>query len=180
MLNYRRMMQFACFKIYATVSLFCLPGQVKHTSWALCANVIVIFSITYCWDHFTLTEGFSTTQGEHSSSLLVPPMSSCPLSSVPTSTQTKPHLLTPLSGRDQPQSRLKLARECPKSTKPTNGSLSMGRTRLPQKQSSPLPSLSNAKHKRISRRRATNGWRPVGMPMEREVFIAVGHLPVYH
>ncbi|XP_039980783.1 bromo adjacent homology domain-containing 1 protein-like [Xiphias gladius] len=121
------------------------------------------------------TEGYSSPQGEHSPSLLVPPslpISSCPLSSVPTSTQTKPHLLTPLSGRDQPQATLKLARECPQSTKPSNGSLSMGRTRLPQKQPSPVPSLSSTKQKKISRRRATNGWRPVGMPTEREVFIA--------
>ena len=122
-------------------------------------------------------EGYSSPQGDHSPSLLVPPslpMSSCPLSSVPTSTQTKPHLLTPLSGRDQPQARLKLARECPQTTKPSNGSLSMGRTRLNQKQPSPLPSLSSTKQKRVSRRRATNGWRPVGVPTEREVFIAVG------
>ncbi|XP_070782304.1 bromo adjacent homology domain-containing 1 protein [Enoplosus armatus] len=125
--------------------------------------------------HGIKTEGYSSPQGDHSPSLLAPPslpMSSCPLSSVPTSTQTKPHLLTPLSGRDQPQARLKLARECPQSTKPSNGSLSMGRTRLPQKQPSPLPSLGSAKQKRVSRRRATNGWRPVGMPTEREVFIA--------
>ena len=126
---------------------------------------------------FPSPEGYSSPQGDHSPSLLVPPslpMSSCPLSSVPTSTQTKPHLLTPLSGRDQPQARLKLARECPQSTKPSNGSLSMGRTRLNQKQPSPLPSLSSTKQKRVSRRRATNGWRPVGVPTEREVFIAVG------
>ncbi|XP_026174409.1 bromo adjacent homology domain-containing 1 protein [Mastacembelus armatus] len=125
--------------------------------------------------HSIKTEGFSSPQGDHSPSLLVPPslpISSCPLSSVPTSTQTKPHLLTPLSGRDQPQARLKLARECPQTTKPSNGSLSMGRTRLPQKQPSPVPSLSSIKHKKISRRRTTNGWRAVGMPTEREVFIA--------
>ncbi|XP_051263927.1 bromo adjacent homology domain-containing 1 protein isoform X1 [Dicentrarchus labrax] len=125
--------------------------------------------------HSIKTEGYSSPQVDHSPSLLVPPslpMSSCPLSSVPTSTQTKPHLLTTLSGRDQPQARLKLARECPQSTKPSNGSLSIGRTRLPQKQPSPLPSLSSTKQKRLSRRRATNGWRPVGMPTEREVFIA--------
>ncbi|XP_071334913.1 bromo adjacent homology domain-containing 1 protein isoform X2 [Trachinotus anak] len=125
--------------------------------------------------HSIKTEGYSSPQGDHSPSLLVPPslpISSCPLSSVPTSTQTKPHLLTPLSGRDQPQPRLKLARECPQSTKPSNGSLSMGRTRLPQKQPSPVPSLSSTKQKKVSRRRATNGWRPVGMPTEREVFIA--------
>lgn len=127
---------------------------------------------------FTFPEGYSSPQGDHSSSLLVPPMSSCPLSSVPTSTQTKSHLLTPMLGGDQPQARLKLARECPKGAKPTNGSLSMGRTRSPQKQPLPLPSLSSAKQKRISRRRATNGWLPVGMPTEREVFIAVGGAPV--
>ncbi|XP_068198818.1 bromo adjacent homology domain-containing 1 protein [Antennarius striatus] len=125
--------------------------------------------------HSIKTEGYSSPQGEHSPSLLVPPsmpMSSCPLSSVPTSTQTKSHLLTPLSGRDQPQARLKLARECSQNTKPSNGTLSTGRTRLPQKQTSPLPSLSSTKQKRVSRRRATNGWRVVGMPTEREVFIA--------
>ncbi|XP_023258603.1 bromo adjacent homology domain-containing 1 protein-like [Seriola lalandi dorsalis] len=48
----------------------------------------------------------------------------------------------------------------------------MGRTRLPQKQPSPVPSLSSTKQKKVSRRRATNGWRPVGIPTEREVFIA--------
>uniref|UniRef100_UPI0037E8E634 bromo adjacent homology domain-containing 1 protein-like n=1 Tax=Semicossyphus pulcher TaxID=241346 RepID=UPI0037E8E634 len=125
--------------------------------------------------HTIKTEDYSSPQGEHSPSLLVSPsmpMSNCPLSSVPTSTQTKPHLLTPLSGRDQPPARLKLGRECPQSTKPSNGSLSMVRTRLPQKQPSPPPSLGTTKQKRVSRRRATNGWRPVGMPSEREVFIA--------
>ncbi|XP_053301127.1 bromo adjacent homology domain-containing 1 protein [Pleuronectes platessa] len=125
--------------------------------------------------HSIKTEGYASPQGDHSSSLLVSPsmpISSCPLSSVPTSTQTKPHLLSPLSGRDQPQARLKLARECSQSTKPSNDSLSIGRTRLPQKQSSPLPSWTSTKHKKISRRRATNGWRTVGMPTERDVFIA--------
>uniref|UniRef100_A0A8D3CA60 BAH domain-containing protein n=1 Tax=Scophthalmus maximus TaxID=52904 RepID=A0A8D3CA60_SCOMX len=125
--------------------------------------------------HSIKTEGYASPQGDHSPSLLVSPslpVSSCPLSTVPTSTQTKPHLLTPLSGRDQPQARLKLARECPQSTKPSNGSLSIGRTRLPQKQPSTVPSLSSTKQKKISRRRATNGWRPVGIPSERDVFIA--------
>lgn len=123
----------------------------------------------------TFPEGYSSSQGELSPSLLASsslPISSCPLSSMPTSTQTKPHLLTPLSGQDQTQARLKLARECPKSTKPSNGS--MGRTRLPQKQPSPVPSLGSAKQKKVGRRRATNGWRPVGRPTEREIFIAVG------
>ncbi|XP_047430024.1 bromo adjacent homology domain-containing 1 protein-like [Mugil cephalus] len=125
--------------------------------------------------HSIKTEGYSSPQGDHSPSLLVPPtlpISSCPLSSVPTSTQTKPHLLTPLSGRDQPQPRLKLAKECPQSAKASNGSLSTGRARLVTKQPPPMPGLSTTKQKRVSRRRATNGWRPVGLPTEREVFIA--------
>lgn len=123
----------------------------------------------------SFAEGYSSTQGEHSPSLMVTPGPKCPL---PTSTQTKPHPLTPLSGRDQAKARLKVARECPKSTKSSNGSPSAGHTRLPQKQPLPLPSLSNAKQKRMSRRRATNGWRAVGTPTEREVFIAVGYLSV--
>ncbi|XP_060908406.1 bromo adjacent homology domain-containing 1 protein-like [Labrus mixtus] len=121
--------------------------------------------------HAIKTEGYSSPQDDHSPSLLVSPsmpMSSCPLSTGPTSTQT--NLLTPLSGRDQPPARLKLARECPQSPKPSNGSLSVVHTR--PKQPSPPPSLSSTKQKRISRRRATNGWRPVGMPSEKEVFIA--------
>ncbi|KAM6991869.1 bromo adjacent homology domain-containing 1 protein isoform 1-T4 [Tautogolabrus adspersus] len=121
--------------------------------------------------HTIKTEGYSSPQGDHSPSLLVSPsmpMSSCPLSTVPTSTKT--NLLTPLSGRDQPPARLKLARECPQSPKPSNGSLSVVHTQ--QKQPSPPPSFSSTKQKRISRRRATNGWRPVGMPSEKEVFIA--------
>lgn len=144
--------------------------------------------ILFCTKFFTnkshfpsssLPEGYSSPQGDHNSSLLVAPampISSCPLSSVPTSTQTKPHLLTPLSRRDQPQARLKLAKECTQSTKATNGSLSLGRTRFPMKQTAPLPGLGSNKQKKVSRRRATNGWRPVGMPTEREVFIAVGYL----
>ncbi|XP_056151088.1 bromo adjacent homology domain-containing 1 protein-like [Lampris incognitus] len=125
--------------------------------------------------HSIKTEGYSSPQGEHSPSLMATPtlpISSCPLPSMPSSTQAKSHLLTPLSGRDQPQARLKLARECPQSSQPSNGSLSMGRTRLTQKQPSPKPILSSTKQKRVSRRRATNGWRPVGVPTEREVFIA--------
>ncbi|XP_068433194.1 bromo adjacent homology domain-containing 1 protein [Clinocottus analis] len=129
--------------------------------------------------HGIKTEGYSSPQGDHSPSLLVPPslpVSSCPLSSVPTSTQTQPHLRTPVSGRDRPQARLKLATECPRSDEPAAGSPSAGRTRLAHKQQppppSPLPSFGGAKQKRVSRRRATNGWRTVGTPTEREVFIA--------
>uniref|UniRef100_A0AAX7VAC1 BAH domain-containing protein n=1 Tax=Astatotilapia calliptera TaxID=8154 RepID=A0AAX7VAC1_ASTCA len=170
-----------------------LGQQVSHTSGlahpAYCNSVAsplascVIYhlmgfrsSFAYCYCHLFVSEGYPSPQGDHNPSLLVPPtmpMSSCPLSSVPTSTQTKPHLLNHLSGRDQPQARLKLAKECPKSTKPSGDSLSVGRAQLSTKESPSVPSLSSTKQKRVSRRRATNGWLPVGMPTEREVFIAV-------
>uniref|UniRef100_A0A3Q2ZRP3 Bromo adjacent homology domain-containing 1 protein-like n=2 Tax=Kryptolebias marmoratus TaxID=37003 RepID=A0A3Q2ZRP3_KRYMA len=124
--------------------------------------------------HGIKTEAYSSSQGGHSPSLLVPPampISSCPLSSVPTSTQTQTRLLSPLSGRDQPQARLKL-KKCPQSTKVSNSALSTGRTQLLAKQVAPVPTISGSKQKKVSRRRATNGWRPVGTPTEREVFVA--------
>ncbi|XP_019911979.2 bromo adjacent homology domain-containing 1 protein [Esox lucius] len=125
--------------------------------------------------HSIKTESYSSPKGEHSPSTLVSPslpLSGCPLPTAPSSTQAKPCLLTPLSDRSVPQGRLKLARECPQNTKPPHGSLSMGRTRLLQKQPAPTPSLSPAKQKRVSHRRPTNGWLPVGVPTEKEVFIA--------
>ncbi|CAL8313266.1 unnamed protein product [Lota lota] len=120
--------------------------------------------------HSIKTEGYSPPQGIAPSL----PLSSCPLPSTPSSTQAKPHLPTLLSGRDQPPARLKLAKECPQATKSSVASpVSSGRTRLTQKQATPpAPSIVSARQKRVSRRRATNGWRPVGGPVEREVFIA--------
>ncbi|XP_061609602.1 bromo adjacent homology domain-containing 1 protein [Phyllopteryx taeniolatus] len=117
--------------------------------------------------HAIKTETYSSPQGDHSPSILAPPslpLASCPLSSVPTSTQTtNPHLLTPPSGREQhqqhrppPRARLKAAADLPSAA--SDGDQSSG-PRSPQQ-------------KRISRRRATNGWRPVGVPTEKEVFIA--------
>ncbi|XP_054617028.1 bromo adjacent homology domain-containing 1 protein-like isoform X2 [Dunckerocampus dactyliophorus] len=109
------------------------------------------------------TETFSSPQGDHSPSLLVPP---------PISTQTNPHLLTPLSDRDQqPRARLKAAADHPRGTKASsNGTLPAGRLRSPQ-QLPPSPP-SPCKQKKVVRRRATNGWRPVGTPAGKEVFIA--------
>lgn len=150
--------------------------------------------------HSIKTESYSSPQSDHSQSLMVSsslPMSNCPLSTVPTSTKTtKPQLLTP-----QPPARLKLAKECPQTStktttksssttssssssssssstsssalaKNTNGSVTVGRTRLSQKQPPPAPALTSTKQKKVRSRRATNGWRPVGVPVEKEVFIA--------
>ncbi|CAL8315945.1 unnamed protein product, partial [Merluccius merluccius] len=121
------------------------------------------------------TEGYSSPQGIDPSL----PLSSCPLPSAPSSTQAKPHPLTPLSGRERPPARLRLAKECPQQAAKSSSvsPVSTGRARLTQKRAAaaaapPAPSLGSARQKRVSRCRATNGWRPVGVPVEREVFIA--------
>ncbi|XP_057679536.1 bromo adjacent homology domain-containing 1 protein [Corythoichthys intestinalis] len=114
--------------------------------------------------HGIKTETDSSAQDDHSPSVLVPsslPLSSCPLSNVPTSTQTtKTHLLTPVSIQEQnkppPRARLKVTANHPSGA--SNGDQSSGPRSLQQK--------------RIGRRRATNGWRPVGVPTEKDVFIA--------
>ncbi|KAK0144750.1 Bromo adjacent y domain-containing 1 protein [Merluccius polli] len=119
------------------------------------------------------TEGYSSPQGIDPSL----PLSSCPLPSAPSSTQAKPHPLTPLSGRERPPARLRLAKECPQQAAKSSSvsPVATGRARLTQKRAAaapPAPSLGSARQKRVSRCRATNGWRPVGVPVEREVFIA--------
>lgn len=120
------------------------------------------------------------SQDEHSRTLLVPPalpLSGCP--SIPRVNPSSPRLLSSMSDRRQAEVRLKVGKECPQNTKPSNGSLAMGHTRLSKQ---PTATPASAKHqKKVSRRQATNGWRPVGVPTEKEVFIAVrdvvNHLP---
>ncbi|XP_048063902.1 bromo adjacent homology domain-containing 1 protein isoform X2 [Megalobrama amblycephala] len=115
--------------------------------------------------------GFSSSQDEHSRTLLVPPalpLSGCP--SIPRVNPSSPRLLSSMSDRRQAEVRLKVGKECPQNTKPSNGSLAMGHTRLSKQ---PTATAASAKHqKKVSRRQATNGWRPVGVPTEKEVFIA--------
>nr|XP_057913427.1 bromo adjacent homology domain-containing 1 protein-like isoform X2 [Doryrhamphus excisus] len=88
------------------------------------------------------TETFSSPQGDHSP------------------TQTNPHL------QQQPRAGLKASAENPPGTKASAN----GRRHSPQ-QLPPSPP-SPCKLKKVVRRRATNGWRPVGTPAEKEVFIA--------
>src|SRR4029434_5573704 len=49
---------------------------------------------------------------------------------------------------------------------PSIGSLPARRARLALKQQAP-------ERKKVIRRRATNGWRPLGVPVEKEVFVVV-------
>ncbi|KAL6486351.1 hypothetical protein MHYP_G00057430 [Metynnis hypsauchen] len=124
--------------------------------------------------HQIKTEGYSSPQGDHKSSLLVPPalpLSGCPLPRVSPSSTVLPRLLSTLSDNRQREVRLQGPKECPQSTKPSNGSIARRRSKLSPKQPVPTP-VSAKQQKKVNRHRATNGWRPFGEPTEREVFIA--------
>ncbi|KAF5908502.1 bromo adjacent homology domain-containing 1 protein-like, partial [Clarias magur] len=125
-------------------------------------------------NHQIKTEGYSSPQVDQSSSLLVPPalpLSRCPLPRLSRSSTVLPRLLNTLADNRQTEVKLRGPKECPQKTKPPNGSIGAGPTKLSQKQ--PVPSPVSAKHqKKLHRHRTTNGWRPFGEPVEKEVFIA--------
>ncbi|XP_067274498.1 bromo adjacent homology domain-containing 1 protein [Pseudorasbora parva] len=123
--------------------------------------------------HPVKTEGFAPSQDEHSRSLLVPPalpLSGCPsMPRINTSSPLDPHLLSSISDHRQAKVRLKVGKECPQNTKPSSSSLTMGQTKISKQ---PATSPASAKNQRRVSRQPTNGWRPVGDPTEKEVFIA--------
>ncbi|XP_074853081.1 bromo adjacent homology domain-containing 1 protein [Carettochelys insculpta] len=96
------------------------------------------------------------------------PLSGCPVPSVPPAAEPVPHLQTPNS---DPQT---IARECPQSSKPPSGSKSGLRNTtgcLHACDSKAAGGHSHPKQQRISRRRATNGWIPVGAACEKAVYV---------
>ncbi|NXX48743.1 BAHD1 protein, partial [Tricholaema leucomelas] len=96
------------------------------------------------------------------------PLSGCPVPSVPPAAEPVPHLQTPNS---DPQT---MARECPQSSKPPSGSKSGLRNTtgcLHAADSKAAGAHSHPKQQRISRRRATNGWIPVGTACEKAVYV---------
>ncbi|KAG9336323.1 hypothetical protein JZ751_002670 [Albula glossodonta] len=129
--------------------------------------------------HKIKTEDFPSSLEDRSPSIPVwpaLPLSSCPVPSVPPAARSVPHLQTLLSDPSQPQVQLRVARECPQSAKPPSGSRSgvrnsTGCPHIKDSQLSPGHGSNTSKQQRISRRRATNGWLPVGVPTEKEVFI---------
>lgn len=126
-------------------------------------------------------EDYSYPLDDHSSSITMPsamPLSICPISSVPPPTQSVPHLQTPLSDASRPQVQIRVGRECPQRAKPPSGSRSGVRDsavcpHIKDGQLGAGHGSGSAKQPKISRRRATNGWLPVGVATEKEVFIVV-------
>ncbi|XP_032085543.1 LOW QUALITY PROTEIN: bromo adjacent homology domain-containing 1 protein [Thamnophis elegans] len=96
------------------------------------------------------------------------PLSGCPVPSVPPAAEPVPHLQTPNS---EPQT---MARECPQSSKPPSGSKSGLRNTtscLHVSDSKTVGSHLHPKQQRINRRRATNGWIPIGAASEKAVYV---------
>ncbi|XP_052001624.1 bromo adjacent homology domain-containing 1 protein-like [Xyrauchen texanus] len=129
--------------------------------------------------HKMETEDYSYPLDDHSSSFSMPsalPLSICPISSVPPPTQSVPHLQSPLPDSGRPQVQIRVGRECPQRAKAPSGSCSGVRN------SAAFPHIKDgqlgaghgstaAKQSKINHHRATNGWLPVGVATEKEVFI---------
>ncbi|XP_068109494.1 bromo adjacent homology domain-containing 1 protein [Hyperolius riggenbachi] len=101
------------------------------------------------------------------------PLSGCPVPSVPPAAEPVPHLQTPNS-EPQTMAMLKTARECPQSSKPPSGSKSGVRNTpgcVHPADSKTSKSHNHPKQQRISRRRATNGWMPLGTACEKAVYV---------
>lgn len=117
----------------------------------------------------SVSEGYSSSEEKQSGGLLVSPtLTLSSASRLKASSAGAPRLLPTLSEHRHAEVRLKTGNECPRNVKPPNGSLAMGQTRSSKKQAIP-----GAKRKKANGRQVTNGWRPVGVPTEKEVFIAV-------
>ncbi|XP_067894283.1 bromo adjacent homology domain-containing 1 protein [Heterodontus francisci] len=106
------------------------------------------------------------------------PVSGCPVPTAPPAAEPVPHLQrsgsdTPATSRPHTLSMLKLSRECPQSSKPPSISKSSLRNPAcsPAQQSKAGTGHTESKQQRISRRRATNGWLPVGEPYEKPVYV---------
>lgn len=132
--------------------------------------------------HFVVpVEDYPYPLDEHSPSIPMSPalpLSVCPIPSVPSAAQPVPHLQPPLPDAGRPQVQLHVGRECPQSAKPPSSS------RSGMRDSAVCPHIKDGqlgashgnpatKQPKIGRRRATNGWLPVGTATEKEVFIVV-------
>ncbi|XP_060790038.1 bromo adjacent homology domain-containing 1 protein isoform X1 [Neoarius graeffei] len=129
--------------------------------------------------HKIKMEDYPYPLDKHSPSISMPPslpLSVCPIPSVPAATQPMPHLQSPLPDTGHPQVQLHVGRECPQSAKPPSSSRSAIRDtavcpHVKEGQLGASHSSPSTKQAKISRRRATNGWLPVGTAAEKEVFI---------
>lgn len=138
-------------------------------------------------------DDYSSTINDHHSPSSIPIcpspriLTGCPVPTVPAAGQSVPHVQTPLSDPSQPQPSLQVAKECPQSAKPPSGSRSgargtgsissaifpINREKKQKLGSASVREQTVAKQPKNVRQKSTNGWRPVGLPFQREVFSVV-------
>uniref|UniRef100_UPI003AAF600C bromo adjacent homology domain-containing 1 protein n=1 Tax=Centroberyx gerrardi TaxID=166262 RepID=UPI003AAF600C len=150
------------------------------------------FSTTDCakCNHGIKRDDYSSTLNDHHSSSSIPispnprTLTGCPVPTVPPAGQSVPHVQTPLSDPSQPQPPLQVAKECPQSAKAPSGSRSgargtggissalcpLSREKKQKLGSASVGGRAVAKQPKNGRQKGTNGWRPVGLPFQKEVF----------
>uniref|UniRef100_A0A3Q1JZF1 BAH domain-containing protein n=1 Tax=Anabas testudineus TaxID=64144 RepID=A0A3Q1JZF1_ANATE len=111
-------------------------------------------------------------------------LTGCPIPTVPPAGQSVPHVQTPLSDPSQPQPPLQVAKECPQSAKSPSGSRSgargtgsissagcpLNRDKKQKLNPASFGGRMVAKQPKNVHQKNTNGWQPVGVPFQREVF----------
>ncbi|XP_057714879.1 bromo adjacent homology domain-containing 1 protein [Corythoichthys intestinalis] len=143
-------------------------------------------------------DDYSSTLNDHHSLSSIPVcpspriLTGCPVPTVPPAGQSVPPVQTPLSDPSQPQPPLQVAKECPQSAKPPSGSRSGVRNAssvsslvfpLKKEKKQKLGSAGArgqalAKQPKNGLQKSTNGWRPVGLSFEKEVFCLEEEAPV--
>ncbi|KAM8920910.1 bromo adjacent homology domain-containing 1 protein [Pelodytes ibericus] len=109
------------------------------------------------------------------------PLSGCPVPSVPPAAAEPVSYLQTPNSEPQTMAMLKTARECPQGSKPPSGSKSGFRNTsdcFHPSDNKMSKGPNHPKQQRISRRRATNGWMPVGTACEKAVYVVNEPEPV--
>lgn len=139
------------------------------------------------------SDDYPSTVNDHHSPSSIPicpgprTLTGCPIPTVPPAGQSVPHIQTPLSDPSQPQPSLQVAKECPQSAKSASGSRSgargtgnisstvcpLNRDKKKQLSSASVGGRTVAKQPKNCRQKSTNGWQPVGLPFQKEVFSVV-------
>ncbi|XP_056152003.1 bromo adjacent homology domain-containing 1 protein [Lampris incognitus] len=135
-------------------------------------------------------EDYSSALNNHHSPSSIPispnprTLTGCPVPTVPPAGQSVPHVQTPLSDPSQPQPPLQVAKECPQTAKAPSGSRSgvrgtggvssavrpLNRDKKQKLGSANIRGRVVAKQPKNDRQKATNGWRAVGLPFQKEVY----------
>ncbi|XP_041703172.2 bromo adjacent homology domain-containing 1 protein isoform X1 [Coregonus clupeaformis] len=163
-----------CYGEPCRISRYAYRAVPTHASRWCCYNA----GCTSCRHNIKMEDDSSSLEDHSPPPVQVSPAPGCLATpSAPQAGQSVPRLQNPLSDPSQPRVLLQVARECPQSAKPPSGSRSGVHGGSPSycphiqdKQQLGPTASGAAKQQRITRRRATNGWLPVGVPFEKEVF----------